>query len=353
MNPKEGSTLPRAYRVLIHILLWLVFIQIIFDIGGLYYYLTQVISIKETKLDDAFLAIPFMILLFYGNALWLIPRFLKKGNWLKYLASFSIAYTVWSLGLYSLFIWIEHLGYVFRIDRHEFLDGMFMISILVVLGSLSWSFAKIALQNSQKETLAKQKQQEAELKVLVAQFNPHFLFNTLNGLYGLSSSENAQQTTEAILKLSEIMRYPINKGTNKTVALSEEIDFISDYIDLQKLRFGEDYPIHFLKTHPIGEVEIMPLTFMPLVENAFKYGVSQRNKTPIHLSLTVKDGTLNFTVENEIILDKNVPSFKMGIENLKARLEIVHPDKYSIDLSQTERTYRATLNIQLTGLATP
>ena len=100
------------------------------------------------------------------------------------------------------------------------------------------------------------KQKDAELKYLSNQFNPHFLHNTLNGIYAKAIEENAPKTTELILRLSEIMRYPINQGLKDEVTLREELDFIESYINLQKLRLGDDYPISFQKNGKLEGVNI-------------------------------------------------------------------------------------------------
>lgn len=343
---------PKPYRVLLHLILWLVFIQVLFDIGGLYYSAQVLVSSGAREVDDAFIAIPVLVTLFYGNSLWLAPRFLKKGSWLKYILGLLVSYAMAVVISYGLFVWVEESGGTFEIDRHEFLDGALVIYPIVLMASLSWSVTKMAYYNSEQEKLARKGQQEAELKVLTSQFNPHFLFNTLNGLYALSSSEKATQTTEAILKLSEIMRYPINKGDDKSVALIEEVKFIEDYIDLQRIRLGDDYPVSFEKSDSLEGIEIIPLCLMPLVENAFKYGVSQRYKTPISLKIKIADEHLYFTVSNQIVQEKHEPSFQSGIKNLKSRLEIVYPNQCELLLDKSENDFTASLKISLQMLRT-
>lgn len=331
--------------VLIHLILWLLFIQIIFDVGGLYYSFQELIF-NESEIDDAFLHIPFLILFFYLNSQWLIPRFLKKKSWWQYLILLILIYSVVVFVSFLIFIGIEHQGYVFRIDRFEFLDFSLMMQLLVLLASLSRGITKIAFQNLQKEQLARQKQQEAELKFLATQFNPHFLFNSLNSVYSLAASEDAPQTTEAILKLSEIIRYPIKKGENKTVLLTEEIQFVEDYIDFQRFRLGADYPIQFDQKGNFQDVEIMPLSFISLVENAFKYGVSQRYKTPIDLKIELEENIIVFSVKNQIVKQQNTTSFQVGIENLKARLDIIYGEKYSIEIDVSDnKIYHVELRI--------
>lgn len=327
--------------------LWLVFTQIVFDISGLYYSVQVVFSHKDPEVDEAFLLIPFLVLFFYGTDAWLVPRFLRKGKWLKYLLGALAAYVGHAVVVYAVFLGMWNLGFQFMLDERDFLDGLLMISLLVLLASICWSITKVAFENSQRAQLAKQRQQEAEFKFLSMQFNPHFLFNTLNGIYALSTSEGAEQTTEAVLKLSEMMRYPINMGTEKSVALEKEIAFIEDYIHLQKLRLGEEYPIQLEKNGAFEGVEVLPLVFMPLVENAFKYGVSPRKKYPISMVLSVNEAGIYFMVENEVVQVQNIPSYKIGVENLKSRLEIVRPGRYTLSSHQSDQKFVAMLKLDM------
>jgi len=347
MSTSSLHTSSQLLRVLLHLGLWLLFIQILFDWGGLYYSFEELVSLDASQIDEAFLIIPLLVLLFYVNGLWLAPLFLSKGKWWKYIISLIVFFGVVVFVGDRLYVWIQSAGKNFRIDRVEFLDGMLLIYPIVLMASLSWSVTKIAMRNSKKEKLARLNQQKAELQVLTAQFNPHFLFNTLNSIYALSSEENAPKTTEAVLKLSEIMRYPINMGDQPRVALSEEIRFLEDYIDLQRIRLGNKYPIHFNRSGAMGSTQIMPLCLMPLVENAFKYGVSQHLKTPIEIRLQTIENRIEFSVRNSIVKEKDITSFKAGIENLRRRLKIVFPEKYQLELQAQQEVYLAFLQINV------
>lgn len=345
MSTATPNTSSKLLRVLLHLGLWLLFIQILFDLGGLYYSFEELVRLDASQIDEAFLIIPLLVLLFYGNGLWLAPFFLNKGKWWKYIVSLIAVFALMVFLGDRLYVGLASTGKHFRIDRLEFLDGMLLIYPIVLMASLSWSVTKIALHNSEKERLARKNQQKAELQVLTAQFNPHFLYNTLNSIYALSSEENAPKTTEAVLKLSEIMRYPINRGNERSVLLSEEVQFLEGYIDLQRIRLGNNYPIQFTKFGDLSSAEIMPLCLMPMLENAFKYGVSQHHKTAIEMNLSVEGYLVEFRVHNQVIQDKQVASFKAGIENLRSRLELVFPEMYQLELQQEKNAYQAILKI--------
>ena len=141
------------------------------------------------------------------------------------------------------------------------------------------------------------------------------------------------------------MRYPVNKGELKQVPLPDELSFMKDYLALQQLRLGEDYPILFEQRGDIESMLIMPLSLMPLVENAFKHGISIRHKTPIHIALSVEDGDIRLEVRNQLLSDQMVDSLKTGIENLKARLKIMMPQRHSLTFKEEDAYFVANLEM--------
>lgn len=332
-------------KIAIHTILWLLILQLIFDLSGVYLSFKEFYFEGDTRVDEAFFIIPLIIGLFYWNSQILIPKYLNRKSWWKYLLGLIISLFLF-LGIgYLCYNWVEQKGYFFEIDLIGFLEFLFLFNLIVIGISTSVALSKIAFQNAAQKRKAEEKQKEAELKYLTAQVNPHFLFNTLNTVYALANEENAHKTTDAILKLSEIMRYPIKEGAKPKVALSKEIKLLDNYLALQKLRLGNDYPIHFEKGEYSESIEIAPLLFIPFVENAIKYGVSSVHKYPISIAVFISPEYLIFKIENTIHKKTDSNSSKLGIENVKRRLKLLYPESHELDISKKENLFLVKLKL--------
>ncbi|WP_316795827.1 sensor histidine kinase [Pedobacter agri] len=183
----------------------------------------------------------------------------------------------------------------------------------------------------------------AELSFLKAQINPHFLFNTLNNIYTLSVI-NSEHTSESIMKLSNIMRYVTDDVVQDFVPLNDEINCIKDYIELQRLRLGSNSEINF---HIVGSADgkqIGPLIFMTFIENAFKYGVSKIEKPVINIHLEIEDRKINFTCENKIYNNTTkLERAGIGIANTQRRLNHLYPDQFKLDIKQDNSSFLVEL----------
>jgi len=345
------STLLKRVIVGIHGVAWLIFFHISFDLSGLYYALTEMMFSQSTfYFDEAFVLIPFILTLFYWNSQFLIPRFVTPKYWLKYIIYLFLSYFICTSLSLLIFYLLEESGWWFQVDLEEFEDIIYTLYLIVILASIGKGITKIALDNAHKAKEAKQKHKEAELNYLQAQVNPHFIFNTLNTLYALSEEEGANKTSNAILKFSEIMRYPIHQGYMSSVSLREELTFIDDFIDLQRLKLGEDYPIEFLKQGEFNHIHIMPLCLIPIVENAFKYGVSQRYKPTITFKIVDLGQQICFESENEINTSNSNESHKIGIENLRQRLELYYKEMSSFIISKEKNKFKVKLILPISKI---
>jgi two-component system, LytTR family, sensor kinase len=188
---------------------------------------------------------------------------------------------------------------------------------------------------------------KAELSFLKAQINPHFLFNTLNNIYALASAQS-DQTAPAVMKLSSIMRYVLTEARNDVVPLEKEIQFTTHYIELQKMRLTDKTKIEFvINGDPLGR-EIAPLLLLPFVENAFKYGVSTRECSPIHILLDIKEESLYFSISNHKHFNtalKMADNTGIGINNTRRRLELLYPGKYDLIINDKSNDFTVHLNI--------
>jgi len=188
-----------------------------------------------------------------------------------------------------------------------------------------------------------------ELSYLKAQINPHFLFNTLNSIYAMAI-EKSDYTSTAIVKLSNMMRYVITEVNNDFVSLEKEIDYIRDYIDLQKVRLGATVDLSYQVTIENKFQKIAPMLLIPFIENAFKYGVNTDEYSKISIDLAVDKNELNLLVSNKKVPVHIDPLFKtgLGLENTKTRLTILYPDKHVLRIKDTEQEFSVRLTLDLT-----
>jgi two-component system, LytTR family, sensor kinase len=189
--------------------------------------------------------------------------------------------------------------------------------------------------------------QEAELNYLKSQTNPHFLFNTLNNIYSLAR-DKSDLAPESILRLSKILRFMLYETSGAYIAIEEELKIIADYIALEKLRYDESLRVNFNYDVEDLRQALPPLLLIPLVENAFKHGVSETRSQPfVDIHLSVKKRLLVFVVKNssEPNTEKGVKE-NIGLSNLRRQLHLLYTD-YSLDVHQGEIAFTATLKINL------
>ncbi len=189
---------------------------------------------------------------------------------------------------------------------------------------------------------------KSQLEVLKSQINPHFLFNTLNSIY-VQSSKDVEMARENILQFSELLSYQLYDSRQEWVALSGELEYLRNYIALEKLRQGDAVALQLDMVCPSGNVKVAPLLFTPLVENAFKYGLASGLKQyQLSMSLHFQEGQLCFTCKNSY---RSVPKNTrggLGLANLRKRLELIYPDKHLLAISDDGQTYTAILHIPIT-----
>ena len=189
----------------------------------------------------------------------------------------------------------------------------------------------------------------AELASLRAQINPHFLFNTLNSIYTLSVKKD-ERVSEAILQLSGIMRYAIRDARDTRIPLRQEIDYICNYIGLQRARLGDTATILFDCTGPAGGLTIAPLLLITYIENAFKYGINpDAPDSRVEIHLTVTGSGIQLRTFNNKAVDSHQPvSTGIGMDNTRDRLQYLYPGKHSLHIGDTAETYSVTLTLELT-----
>lgn len=212
-------------------------------------------------------------------------------------------------------------------------------------------FAVGTLNEAFRQRLARKEveyeRNKAELALYKAQINPHFLFNTLNTLYGLLITHSDK--TEAMLeRFINLTKYMYNNANYEFIALAEEVDYISQYIDLQKLRLNEYADVEFTHQVDNDSMPVPPMLLITFVENAFKYGISSNEPCFIHIRLTQLHDTLCFDVENSVFKQIAKNSKRMGIENCRRRLSLLYPGRHRLDIgrSRDNRTFYVKLELK-------
>jgi hypothetical protein len=197
-----------------------------------------------------------------------------------------------------------------------------------------------------------QKKSEAELHLLKAQINPHFFFNTLNNIYGMALGENATKTAGAIELLSDMMRYNMDGMREDLIPLEKEFKFIEDYLALQQLRIPQNNNITIKTTieYPKINYKIAPMLLMPLIENAWKYGISMEKPSYINLNIKVDKHQLTMELENSIFTnEENKTGSKLGVDNVQQRLQLIYLGLHELTIQNDGSHYRVRLKIVLSG----
>lgn len=221
------------------------------------------------------------------------------------------------------------------------------IFLLIIALDITKATNKQLSLTMQRALQAEAEKAQAELSFLKAQVNPHFLFNILNNIYTLAIIK-ADQTAPSIMKLSNMMRYLTDEAGNDFVTLQEEVDCITDYIDLQSLRLTQKTSIVFEVNGNLEGKKIAPLILMAFVENVFKYGVSNHKKSTLSIRINIENQMVNFFCENTIHHNKTTAKRTgIGLENTKKRLSYIYPDRYLLVINATESLFKVNLTLHL------
>lgn len=186
----------------------------------------------------------------------------------------------------------------------------------------------------------------AELSVYKAQINPHFLFNSLNTLYGLIVSKS-DQTEAVFVKFTSLLQYMYTQTTNDLIAITQEIEYINHYIDLQSMRYNYHTHIDWHYTIDNEDILIPPMILITFVENAFKYGSSPSKDCTIRIRLNLKDGVLDFCTRNAIMRRKENSKKGIGIANCRHRLSLLYPNRFLLTTKEEKQVFHVHLTIQL------
>jgi LytS/YehU family sensor histidine kinase len=209
-------------------------------------------------------------------------------------------------------------------------------------------FFSLLLRTREHLSEVKEEKVKAELSHLKSQINPHFLFNTLNSIYVLSIKKD-DRASAAIINLSGLMRYVIKDANDYKIPLQKEIEYIRNYIELQRARLGGTTQIRFVCSGDPDNKEISPLLLITYIENAFKYGVNpDEDDCLVEVKIHILDTRLRmFAFNKKVPLAKNTDSTGIGIANTAERLHLLYPGKHNIEIKENDKTYSVTLSLEL------
>ncbi len=222
--------------------------------------------------------------------------------------------------------------------------SLFMFIIIIAI-SISTDVSKRLRIAAQQAAKAETEKANAELSMLKAQVNPHFLFNTLNNIYSLAVRHD-ENTAESIMKLSNIMRYATDDVLENFVPLQKEIDCIADFIDLQKLRIGNKVKVQFEVKGDAEGRNIAPFVLLTFVENTFKYGISKQAMAPIIIQVNIEDDGIRFFCSNPFSDRKQDDRKGTGIGNVKKRLSFLYPNKHVLSVFTQNNLFIVQLFIE-------
>lgn len=282
----------------------------------------------------------------------LIPYFLKREKYLLFVVAFIstiILFTQLNIWFFSYVIDYVFPDYYF-ISYHSStklvtIFGVFLVGTTLIKLSEDW----IYFNSIENKRLKFEKQQiETHLSALRSQINPHFLFNSLNVIFALAL-EKKEETTKAIVQLSDILRYVIYDSNTERVTLKNEIILLTNYIEFQKFRHQVSDKIKFTYTITDENFLIYPMLLLPLIENSFKHGIKgDIENTFINLNITQSNHEFNFFIENnytENLINEDKEHSGLGFENIKKNLEIVYPNKHLFEITKTETTFMVSLKL--------
>jgi two-component system, LytTR family, sensor kinase len=297
--------------------------------------------------------LPVRMVFTYFTLYFLLPKFLLPGKYVTFFTWFFLSSVV--AGFLQRYV-------AFTVDYPlyypEYMqDPWFYLPKIVkgFVGIYPVAFVAVAIKllkywyaNQQSQQILTEEKLQAELKFLKTQIHPHFLFNTLNNLYALTLKKS-EKAPEMVLKLSELINYMLYECKSDEVPLSKEIQFIRNYVDIEKMRYGDKLDVDIRVKGDLSERTIAPLILLPFVENCFKHGASENlaqswvkitvDSYPDHLVIKVENSKSGRNGENG--------HHGIGIQNVKRRLDLLYPQKHELKLINGEETFLVVLSINV------
>jgi hypothetical protein len=331
-------------NIIYHILFWAILYLVLISIDG-----------KEHGLiftmGTGLVTISFFALIVYLNLVYLFPQYLQNKSLFWHLVSIAVAATMLT-PIKSFILYFVHYDHP---ETRNFIlenQGFFFLSFFFIgIGSSIYYIMNEWLKGQRDTSELKNKTLQSELNFLKSQINPHFLFNTLNNLYALTLKKS-DLAPEIVLRLSEMMRYMLYECNERRVPLRKEINYVKNYLELEKLRQGKKFNIKFELDGEIEDQKIAPLMFIPFLENSFKHGVNnQLTDGFVEIHLQIEKDNVRVEIENSKAPTLPSPSGKksggIGLVNVKRRLDLLYSNNYVLEIENNPNTYKVQLELNL------
>ncbi len=341
LNLKGQGGITTLSKVLFHVVFWSAFLGLpILSAGDerFRHYQMQLLPIS-------ILLVP----LFFINTQVLINRILKKNGYGLYVLSLTL--------LAGLFFFLSYFGRKIILEPRmwERQNIWFILFPILFVAAVSTGYGLIIYLIEQEKDRRQEHEErmKSELSFLRSQISPHFIFNILNSIVYLirSKSDMAEQVT---IKLSEIMRYMLYYTPSDQVLLSQELEYVDNYIELQKIRFEEDVKIDLAIHGNPGQQRIEPMLIIPFIENAFKHGVGLIMDPFIDVRIDIDGSSFYLTVRNKkSTIDTKDKASGIGLPNVRRRLELLYPDKHTLKVEEDDRYFQIMLNLELSSSVEP
>ncbi|EAY30164.1 putative two-component system sensor histidine kinase [Microscilla marina ATCC 23134] len=340
------------YRITHHFLFWIAYLLFhpifLFDLDNFAQSFSE--SNLSNELPWLLLHVAIDVAMVYTNLYVLVPTFLMRGQVLQYLIFSALFIGINDLATY-LATWLDFTregDITFVTHSHS---AYYIINILFLGTAVSLKFFKTWIKNQQEIRHLERANLETELDFLKTQINPHFLFNTLNNIYVLTRID-AERASKSLLMLSDLMRYQLYDCSKKQVALKDEITYINNLLDLEKIR-KTNANIDFKVNGKVNGQMLSPFIFVPFVENAVKHGLNVASNPYIHIEMNVhkEEEALDFVIVNskkpQPSNQPKDPNSGIGLVNVRRRLELLYPGKHELDIQNDETVFKVTLKLKL------
>lgn len=299
---------------------------------------------------------PVTILLSYFVILVLIPKYLLSRKYVLFalygVYTFIVSFAVILISIFYGLIFSSYLKDADSLALTKSLPliilGVYFVVIVATMISLFFYSYRSNLRNEDLRNKFLQTQlqlKEQELRFLKMQIHPHFLFNSLNVIYG-SALQKKDQTPDMILKLSNLLDYILYQVEKPKVLLIDELNHISDYIDLEKVRFHDTLKVEFNRENIDETVAIAPMLLIPFVENSFKHGAIVEGCLQVFIDIKILKGLLIFEIRNTI-KSGEVSAPGIGLENIRKRLELLYQDRNSLTIEEEGHFFKVRLEVEL------
>jgi sensor histidine kinase YesM len=353
------------YRILRHLLFWIVW--------GFYFTMIREFNpavLKATghfpnlfqTMGEAFLVLLPQVVLVYPLLYFILPRYVFTGKYIKAIFWFILFLELTVLVGAVFVIYVPSFKVIWLTSQKTLFKGIptatkwFLAYLSAMQGGLtaaalaaSFKMFKYYYVKNLRNIQLQQENTAVQMQLLTAQVHPHFLFNTLNNIYSQTQLESPKGS-KMIMGLSDMLRYILYEGQKALVPLDQELAMIIEYINLEKIRYGNKLDVHVKTPGNTNDLLIAPLLLLPFVENCFKHGTSKILERPwINLTIEIKNGTLVMKLMNAKVPAQQDEDAKkgIGINNVRKRLELLYTNRYDLQVREDEEVFVVDLTVEL------